>query len=72
MFSKPQDRSDLNDNINYRIGENVWNVRNVKMDIKCHTFSKPRSSAVLNDAGHFRNGGNVRNVENVRKCLCGL
>ena len=63
MFSKPQDRSDLNDNVNYRIG---GNVRNVGIDIKCHTFSKPQPLVDLNDDGNFRNGGNARNFENFK------
>ena len=67
-FSEPQLQADLNENGNFRNGENVRNVgndRNVMTDIKCLTFSETQAQAGLNDDGNFRNGGYFRNVGNV-------
>ena len=68
-FSEPQPRADLNENGNFRNGENVRNVgndRNVMTDIKCLTFSETQAQAGLNDDDNFRNGGYFKNVGNVR------
>ena len=62
----------MNDDDNFRNRGDVGNVeifRNVRTDIKCHTFSEPQAPAELNNDGNFRNGqdfGNIRNVKNFR------
>ena len=68
-FLEPQPQADLNENGNFRNGENARNVgndRNVMTDIKCLTLSETRAQAGLNDFRNFRNGGYFKNVGNVR------
>ena len=45
---------------------NVENFRNVRTDIKCHTFLKPQPRADSNGDENFMNGENFRNVRNER------